>query len=149
LNARSAGFSRARSRAEAGYVPGQNLAVEIRGANFQVSILPGLAADLVAHKVAVIVTSGSSYAAVAAKAATSMIPIVFMQDEDPIEYGLVTSFNRPGGNVTGVTFLISELMGKRHDLLVLLVPQATTIGYLCPSCFRRSDCPGQVRSAVR
>ena len=119
--------------AQAGYVPGRNLTIEFRLANFRGSILPQLAADLVAHKVAVIITSGSPYAAVAAKAATSTTPIVFMISEDPMEYGLVASFNRPGGNVTGVTFLTAELMGKRLNLLLELVPQATTVGYLCPS----------------
>jgi putative tryptophan/tyrosine transport system substrate-binding protein len=122
---------------QAGYVPDRNLAIEFRGANFQNSILPRLAADLVARKVAVIVTAGSPDAAVAAKAATSTTPIVFMLDEDPIEYGLVASFNRPGGNVTGVTFFTAELMPKRLNLLLELVPQATTVGYLCP----RSDAP--------
>ena len=119
--------------AQAGYVSGRNLAIESRWADFRGSILPRLAADLVAHKVAVIVTAGSPYAAVAAKAATSTIPIVFMLDEDPLEYGLVASFNRPGGNVTGVTFLTAELAGKRLDLLLELIPQATTVGYLCPA----------------
>jgi putative ABC transport system substrate-binding protein len=119
--------------AQAGYVPGRNLAIEFRGANFQHSILPRLAADLVARKVAVIVTSGSPYVAVAAKAATATTPIVFMIAENPVEYGLVASFNRPGGNVTGVTLLIAELMGKRLNLLLELVPQTTTIGYLYPS----------------
>jgi putative ABC transport system substrate-binding protein len=119
--------------AQAGYVLGRNLTIEFRPANFQNSILPRLAADLVARKVAVIVTVGSPSAALAAKAATSTIPIVFMLDEDPIEYGLITSFNRPGGNVTGVTLLTAELMGKRLNLLLLLAPQATTIGYLCPA----------------
>jgi putative tryptophan/tyrosine transport system substrate-binding protein len=118
--------------AQAGYVFGRNLAIEFRHANFQGSILPRLAADLVARKVAVIVTIGGAGVAVAAKAATSTIPIVFMLDEDPIEYGLVASFNRPGGNVTGVTFLTAELMGKRLNVLLELAPQATTVGYLCP-----------------
>jgi putative tryptophan/tyrosine transport system substrate-binding protein len=118
--------------AQTGYVPGRNLAIEFRQANFQDSILPRLAADLVAREVAVIVTDGSAEAAVAAKAATSRTPIVFMLSEDPIEYGLVASFNRPGGNVTGVTFLSAELMPKRLNLL-LEFPQATTVGYLCPS----------------
>jgi putative ABC transport system substrate-binding protein len=77
----------------------------------------------------VIVTVGSPYAAVAAKAATSTIPIVFMLDEEPMEYGLVASFNRPGANITGVTFLAADLMGKRLNLLLELVPQAT-VGYL-------------------
>jgi putative ABC transport system substrate-binding protein len=118
--------------AQAGYVPGRNLAIEFRGANFNPSVLPRLAADLVARKVAVIVTIGGPEAAVAAKAATSTTPIVFMLNEDPIEYGLVASFNRPGGNVTGVTFLTAELAGKRLNLLLELVPQASTVGYLCP-----------------
>jgi putative ABC transport system substrate-binding protein len=119
------------SLAKFGYVPGRNLAIEFRGADFQNSILPQLAADLVARKVAVIVTQGSPSAAVAAKAATSTIPVVFMLDEDPIEYGLVASFNRPGGNVTGVTFLTAELAAKRLNLL-LEFPQVTAVGYLCP-----------------
>jgi putative ABC transport system substrate-binding protein len=119
--------------AQAGYVPARNLAIEFRGANFNPSVLPRLAADLVSRRVAVIVTIGSPYAAVAAKAATSTTPIVFMLDDDPMEYGLVASFNRPGGNVTGVTFLTAELMPKRLNLLLELVPQATTIGYLCPA----------------
>jgi putative ABC transport system substrate-binding protein len=118
--------------AQTGYVPGRNLAIEFRQANFQSSILPRLAADLVAREVTVIVTEGSADAAVAAKAATSRTPIVFMLSEDPIEYALVASFNRPGGNVTGVTFLSAELMPKRLNL-ILEFPQAITIGYLCPS----------------
>jgi putative ABC transport system substrate-binding protein len=118
--------------AQAGYVPGRSLSIESRGARFQESILPRMAADLVAGKVAVIVTIGGHTAALAAKAATSTIPIVFMLDENPIEYGLVSSINRPGGNVTGVTFLTAELMGKRLNLLLELVPEAKTVGYLCP-----------------
>jgi putative ABC transport system substrate-binding protein len=118
--------------AQTGYIPGRNLAIEFRGANFQTSMLPRLAADLVAHKVAVIVTTDGVSATLAAKAATSTTPIVFMLNEDPIEYGLVVSFNRPGDNVTGVTFLNTELMPKRLNLLLELVPQATTVGYLCP-----------------
>jgi putative ABC transport system substrate-binding protein len=106
--------------------------IEFRGSNFNPSLLPQLAVDLVARKVDVIVTIGSPYAAIAAKAATSTTPIVFMLTEDPIEYGLVASFNRPGGNVTGVTFLTAELMPKRLNLLLELVPQAATVGYLCP-----------------
>jgi putative tryptophan/tyrosine transport system substrate-binding protein len=123
--------------AKAGYVPGRKVAIEFRGANFQASILPRLAADLVAREVAVIVTAGGPEVAVAAKTATARTPIVFMLDEDPLEYGLVASYNRPGGNVTGVTFFTAELMGKRLNLLLLLVPQATTVGYLCPA----SDAP--------
>jgi putative ABC transport system substrate-binding protein len=127
--------------AQAGYVLGRNLAIEFRPANFQNSILTRLAADLVARKVAMIVTVGSHTAALAAKAATSTIPVVFMLDEDPIEYGLVASFNRPGGNVTGVTFLTAELMGKRLNVLLEMAPQATRVGYLCPG----SDAPSAER----
>jgi putative tryptophan/tyrosine transport system substrate-binding protein len=117
--------------AQIGYVPGRNVAIEFRGANFQNSILPMLAADLVARNVAVIVTVGSPSGAVAAKAATSTTPIVFLLDEDPIEYGLVASFNRPAGNVTGVTLLTAELVPKRLSLLIEF-PQAARVGYLCP-----------------
>jgi putative ABC transport system substrate-binding protein len=119
--------------AQVGYFPGRNATIELGSANYQPSILPRLAADLVARRVAVIVATGSPYVAVAAKAATSTIPIVFMLNEDPMEYGLVASFNRPGGNVTGVTFLTAELMGKRLNLLLELAPQATTVGYLYPA----------------
>jgi putative tryptophan/tyrosine transport system substrate-binding protein len=118
---------------QAGYVGGQNLAIAFRGANFRPSVFPQLAADLVASNVAVIVTVGSPYAAIAAKAATPTTPIVFLLNEDPIVYGLVASFNRPGGNVTGVTLLTAELMPKRLSFLLELAPQATTVGYLCPS----------------
>jgi putative ABC transport system substrate-binding protein len=116
--------------AEAGYVADQNVAIEFRWANFQQSLLPQLAADLVRRQVAVIVATGSPNAALAAKAATSTIPIVFSTGSDPVKYGLVASFNRPGGNVTGVNFLSAELGGKRLDLLLQLLPQATTVGYL-------------------
>jgi len=119
-----------RGLAEAGYAPGRNLALEFRWANFQNSLLPRFAADLVRRQVAVIVTTGSPYAARAAKDATSTTPIVFVITEDPVKYGLVASFNRPGGNVTGVTILSTELAGKRLNLLLELVPQATKIGYL-------------------
>jgi putative tryptophan/tyrosine transport system substrate-binding protein len=117
--------------AQIGYVPGRNVAIEFRGANRETSILPRLAADLVARNVAVIVADGSD-AAIAAKGATSTTPIVFMVDEDPIEYGLVASFNRPAGNVTGVTRLTAELAAKRLSLL-LEFPQAARVGYLCPA----------------
>jgi putative ABC transport system substrate-binding protein len=116
--------------ADAGYVPGQNVAIEFRFANNQVALLPRLAADLVDRKVAVIVTIGSPYAPLAAKAATSTIPIVFAVVEDPVRYGLVTSLSRPGGTATGMTFLTAELVGKQLNLLLELIPQATTIGCL-------------------
>jgi putative tryptophan/tyrosine transport system substrate-binding protein len=115
---------------EAGYVLGRNLAIEFRWANFYESLLPRQAVDLLRRQVAVIVTTGSPYAARAAKDTTSTIPIVFVIAEDPVKYGLVASFNRPGGNVTGVTMLTTELTGKRLNLLLELVPGATKIGYL-------------------
>jgi putative tryptophan/tyrosine transport system substrate-binding protein len=118
-----------RGLAEAGYIPGENVAIEFRKADSPLQ-LQRFAADLVDRQVDVIVTTGSPYAAIAAKAATSTIPIVFMLAEDPVRYGLVTSLSRPGGNVTGMTVLKSELTGKRLDLLLGLVPQATRIAYL-------------------
>jgi putative ABC transport system substrate-binding protein len=118
------------SLADAGYVVGKNLAIEFRWANFQNSVLPRLAADLVERRVSAIVTMGSPYAAAVAKAATSTIPIIFQVTQDPVKYGLVASFNRPGGNVTGVNFLSSEVTGKRLNLLLEVIPQATTVGYL-------------------
>jgi putative ABC transport system substrate-binding protein len=119
--------------AEAGYVRGRNVTIEFRWANNEPSVLPGLAADLVDRKVAVIVTTGSPYATLAAKAATSTIPIVFALGDDPVRYDLVTSLSRPGGTVTGMTFLGAELTGKRLNLLLDLIPQATTIAYLSGS----------------
>jgi putative ABC transport system substrate-binding protein len=116
--------------ADAGYVPGRNVAIEFRSANNQPALLSRLAAELVGRKVAVIVTTGSPYAALAAKAATSTIPIVFAVADDPVRYGLVTSLSRPGGTVTGMTFLTAELLGKQLNLLLELIPQATGIGYL-------------------
>ena len=121
-----AGFHR--GLADAGYVPGQNVAIEYRWM-LDPRELPRLAAELVNRKVDVIVTRGSPYAAVAAKDATPTIPIVFSFGGDPVKYGLVTSLSRPGGNVTGMHFG-NDLSGKRLNLLVDLVPQATTVGYL-------------------
>jgi putative tryptophan/tyrosine transport system substrate-binding protein len=122
---------------ETGYAPGRNLAFLIRNAD-SLSLLSMLATDLVERKAAVIVTSGSPYAAVAAKAATSTIPIVFLITDDPVKYGLVASFSRPGGNLTGVTSLSDDIAGKRLNLLVELVPQATKIGYLSGPFFEDS-----------
>ena len=115
--------------ADAGYVEGRNVAIEFRLTN-QLSLLPGLAADVVSREVAVIFANGSPSTALAAKAATSTIPIVFISPEDPRKYGLVASLNRPEGNVTGMNFLVAELAGKRLQLLSELVPQTTTIAYL-------------------
>ena len=115
---------------ETGFVEGQNLAIEYRWADNQLDRLPALAADLVSHNVAVIVTSGSIPPAMAAKAATSTIPIVFHTGLDPVAAGLVSSINRPGGNITGVTFLTEASTLKRLSLLRDLVPTANIIGLL-------------------
>jgi putative ABC transport system substrate-binding protein len=106
------------------------VAIETRFAQPRSDRLPELAADLVRRKVAVIVATGSPNAVLAAKAATSTIPIVFATADDPVKYGLVASLNQPGGNITGVNYLLSELGGKRLNLLLELVPQATTVAYL-------------------
>ena len=115
---------------ETGYVEGQNLAIEYRWAEGQFNRQPALVGDLVGRQVAVIVAVFGIGPARAAKAATSTIPIVFVYGGDPVKHGLVTSLNRPGGNVTGVTSLAEELAGKRVDLLRALVPQAKTVGFL-------------------
>ena len=114
---------------ETGYVVGQNAAIEYRWAENQYDGLPALAADLVRRRVAVIVTVGAP-ATVAAKAATTTIPIVFATGVDPVALGLVASLNRPGANLTGSTLLAAELGPKRLQLLRELLPNAAVIGVL-------------------
>jgi len=113
---------------ESGYVEGQNVAIEFRSAEDHADQLPALVADLIGRQASVIV--GNHNAALAAKPVTTTLPIVFATGFDPITGGLVASLNRPGGNVTGVSFLAAELGAKRLELLRQLVPKATTIAVL-------------------
>jgi putative tryptophan/tyrosine transport system substrate-binding protein len=113
---------------ETGFVEGQNVAIEYHYADNQIDRLPGLVANLIRHQVAVIV--GNAAPALAAKAVTTTVAILFVTGGDPVEDGFVASMNRPGGNVTGVSFFGSVVGAKRLELLRQLVPSATTIAVL-------------------
>ena len=115
---------------EGGFVEGRNVAVEYRYAQGQRSHLPSLAADLVRRRVAIIVTTGGTHSVLAAKSATSTIPIVFSIGADPVKVGIVPSLNRPGGNLTGVTTSYDESAPKRLGLLREILPKSTIIGVL-------------------
>jgi putative tryptophan/tyrosine transport system substrate-binding protein len=115
---------------EMGFVEGRNVAIEYRYAEDQYDRLPALAAELVRRRVAVIFTFGGAVAVPAAKAATTTIPIVFVTGADPVQTGMVASFNRPGGNVTGISSMTTELTAKRLGLLHELLPAATRIAVL-------------------
>jgi len=116
--------------AETGYAEGKNVAIEHRWAGSEYERFRFFAADLVDRRVTIIFAGGGGAAASAAKAATAIIPIVFVSAGDPVELGLVAGLNRPGGNVTGVSFLSSELEAKRLELLHELVPNATMVAVI-------------------
>jgi putative tryptophan/tyrosine transport system substrate-binding protein len=119
-----------RGLGETGYIEGRNVGIEYRYAHGKNDQLATLVAELVRRPVTVIVTLESTQGALAAKAATQTIPIVFMQAADPVRIGLAESFNRPGGNVTGINLMSAEVAGKRLELLLELVPKGKSIAYL-------------------
>jgi putative tryptophan/tyrosine transport system substrate-binding protein len=135
---------------EAGYIEGQNVVVQYRWAEGQPDRLPALAADLVQRQVTVIVATGGNNPGIAAKAATASIPIVFMSNDDPRKRGLVASLNRPGGNVTGVSWFSAELGSKRLALLHELVPGARVVALLVnPNNAEAARQPAELQEAAR
>jgi putative tryptophan/tyrosine transport system substrate-binding protein len=128
-----------RGLAETGYIEGQNVVIEYRFALGQYDRLPMMAAEFVRRPVDVITTTGGEPAALAAKAATSSVPIVFTVGSDPVKQGLAASFNRPGGNATGIALLTNQLEPKRLGLLRDMVPNAGTFGFLVNSSFPASE----------
>jgi len=119
-----------RGLAESGYVEGRDVKIEFRWAGNRYDRLPALAADLIRSEVAVIVAAGAVNAALTARDATGTIPIVFQVGSDPVQVGLVASLSRPGANVTGVTAISRELLGKRLELIRELLPHAAAISFL-------------------
>jgi putative ABC transport system substrate-binding protein len=119
-----------RGLSESGFVEGENVTIEYRWADYQYERLSALAADLVRRKVAVIAAAGGTPSVLAAKAATTTIPIVFAMGSDPVTSGVVTSLGRPSGNVTGASFFTTALGPKRLELLREMAPTATTIAAL-------------------
>src|SRR5215471_11656615 len=139
-----------RGLGENGFVEGQNVTIEYRWALGQYDRLPAMALELVRHPVTVLTATGGEPSAFAAKAATSTIPIVFTTGDDPVRQGLVASYNRPGGNATGVRLLTDPAEPKRLALLRELVPQATTIGVLLnPAYLAYLGSASQLSDAVR
>ncbi len=132
---------------ESGYIEGQNVTIEFRWANGKNELLPSLIADLARRQVAVIVAN--NVAAEAAKAANTPVPIVFVMGSDPVDAGLVASLNRPGGNITGVSFLSGELDTKRVELLHELLPTAVNIGYLVNPSGSSEEYVKSVQNAAR
>src|SRR5262245_23959824 len=116
--------------AEAGYVEGKNVLIEYRWGEGRNDRMPSLIADLVRRQVSVIVTLESTLTALAAKQATSTIPIIFMQGADPVRIGLVDSLSHPGGNLTGINLFLAEVAAKRLEFLLILVPGVRTVAYL-------------------